>query len=273
MKLKDLLKEESISTYNGDIRVPSDWTDLSQLSTEFPGYTSGCKVNGDFFCYVNQHISSLEGGPSIVTGDFYCQENPRLTSLKGAPHTVGGNFICRDCVSLTSLEGAPTTLLGTYTSLSGKFECSGCTSLTSLKGAPTNPPSHFYCGGCALTSLEGGPETVGGNFNCDNSIFTSLEGAPISVGESFYANKCNNITSLQGIGKKFLKTVGAELEINVSKRLQFGLGIMLITNIRSVKLKDKTLTAILNTLLKNRSDLLDAKEQLMNAGYKAFAKL
>jgi len=126
MKIKELF-EENIPTYTGNITVPKDWKDLSGLPELYPGYTPGCKLIGNFYCYECKSLTSLEGAPSSVGGDFDCNDCTSLTSLEGAPSSVGGNFRCSFCPKLTSLKGAPS-------SVDGDFDCYKCTSLKSLEG-------------------------------------------------------------------------------------------------------------------------------------------
>jgi len=148
MKVRELF-ETQVPIYNGDIKVPQDWKDLSGLPELFPGYTAGCKVTGDFDCSECKSLTSLKGGPIHVDGNFYCRQCKSLTSLEGAPQSVSGYFDCQGCTSLRSLEGAPQEV--------GKsFVCTKCSSLTSLKGAPQSVSGNFVCIGCtSLTSLKG----------------------------------------------------------------------------------------------------------------------
>jgi len=60
--------------------------------TVLPEMLKDITVNGDFFCG-NNHLTTLENCPKIVTGVFGCSRN-ELTSLEGAPETVGGDFYC-----------------------------------------------------------------------------------------------------------------------------------------------------------------------------------
>ena len=84
------------------------------------------KVDGYFYFYNCDSLTSIKGSPKEVGGDFRCIKCTSLTSLKGSPQEVGGNFYCIDCTSLTSLEGA-TQKVGV------DFICHKCNSLTSVK--------------------------------------------------------------------------------------------------------------------------------------------
>ena len=93
---------------------------------DFLGINFG-KVGGDFSCYDNPNLTSLEGAPDWVGGSFSCSHNPGLTSLEGAPKKVGGDFWCRHNPNLTSLEGAPNWV-------GGHFSCDNNPRLRSLEG-------------------------------------------------------------------------------------------------------------------------------------------
>jgi hypothetical protein len=199
---RNFLKENNAPTLNGDIILPGNWTDLSTLAELYPGYTPGCKINGNL--------------------DFNgCNE---LTSLEGAPSEVDGIFFCNDCKSLTSLKGAPSIVKNAFTS--------NCTSLTSLKGAPLTIKNGWKC------------------------------------------SRCTSLTSLQGIGKEYC--LSAKI-INLSgceKLSSQMLGLMLVKNLQEIRFDvNKDLESIFNNHLSGNKDMMDCKEDLMNAGYKEYAKL
>jgi hypothetical protein len=126
MKVRELF-ETQVPIYNGNIKIPEDWKDLSGLPELFPGYTAGCKVTGDFVIRSCDALTTLKGGPLQIDGNFLASFCSSLTSLEGAPIQVGGYFSCRQCSSLTSLKGGPLQINGDFTSYN-------CISLTSLKG-------------------------------------------------------------------------------------------------------------------------------------------
>lgn len=82
---------------------------------------------GNFRCFNNPELTSLEGAPKEVTGDFSVDTNPKLTSLKGAPAKVDGIFNLDNNLNLVSLEGAP-KIIG------GGFYCARNPKIISLKG-------------------------------------------------------------------------------------------------------------------------------------------
>jgi hypothetical protein len=93
----------------------------------------------------NNHLTSLEGAPTIVKGNFNCGLL-LLTSLKGAPKEVGGGFYA-DNNLLTSLEGAP-TMIGGYFSV----EHNKLTSLKDIHKHVKEIDGVFYCTGNPLES-------------------------------------------------------------------------------------------------------------------------
>ncbi len=87
------------------------------------------KVTGNFTCYENDNLISLQGAPIEVGGSFYCYTCKNLTSLKYAPITVKNNFSCSTCPMLTSLEYAPAEVGGDFYC----YQCFGLTKLSHLK--------------------------------------------------------------------------------------------------------------------------------------------
>jgi hypothetical protein len=78
----------------------------------------GCpkKVN-DFSCSWNK-LTLLEYSPEIVEGNFLCWVNDYITSLEGLENTyIGGVLYIEDCGNLYSLKGFPKKV--------GGFDCSG----------------------------------------------------------------------------------------------------------------------------------------------------
>ena len=195
---------------------------------------------GNFDCYSKQ-LTSLEGAPSHVDGGFYCHSN-ELTSLEGAPSHVGSYFDCRNN-RLTSLEGAPSRV-------GGYFDCSN-NQLASLRGAPSHVAASFFCNYNSLTSLEGAPSRVGGGFICTNNKLTSLK------------DVSRQITEIQG-------TFGCRQNPIKSHVL----GLLLINGIEKVLLDNAQVQNILNRHLgKGRVGMLQAQEELIEAGLEEFAQL
>lgn len=63
------------------------------------------KVEGDFSCGSNLHLTSLKGVPRIVTRDFRCSQCS-ITSLEHGPIEVGENYVFSNN-PVTSLKGSP----------------------------------------------------------------------------------------------------------------------------------------------------------------------
>ena len=61
--------------------------------TVLPEMLKDITVDGSFYCG-NNHLTTLENCPKIVTGVFGCSSN-KLISLEGAPKYVGEDFMCR----------------------------------------------------------------------------------------------------------------------------------------------------------------------------------
>ena len=132
----------------------------------------------------------------------------------------------------------------------GDFNCSD-TRLTSLKGAPSHVDGYFYCSDNRLVSLVGAPSHVDGSFSCSVNKLTSLKDVH------------KHITEIKG---KFY-AVGNPITSHV-------LGLLLIRGVTRVYLDDKQVEEILNRQLgKGRAGMLQAQEELIEAGLEEFAQL
>ena len=178
------------------------------------------------------------------SGDFTCGGR-RLTSLDGCPEHIFGDFDCGHN-KLETLAGGPSIVQASYYCNDNRLE--------TLKGAPRETNGDFVCSFNALTSLDGCPEKVKGDFVCSfNGGIKSLK------------NIHRNITQITG----HFYCVGCSVESNV-------LGLTLITDLKFVglSLHDKTVENILNKHLgKGRAGMLQAQEELIEAGLEEFAQL
>ena len=206
----------------------------------------------------NQGIKVLKGLPSKIGKEFGCSSN-YLISLQGCPDVIN-DFNC-SYNKLISLEGGPSKIFGDYLAHGNK--------LTSLKGSPIEIPGDFSCEGNELINLIGAPRKVLGTFNCYQNQLITLEGAPEYIGGGFYC-RTNNLSSLQNIHKI----------IKHAPKLGFGsnpikshvLGILLIDGIENV-FGDQSWLRIINNHIHGDKDVLECQEEMISAGYKAFAKL
>jgi acetyltransferase-like isoleucine patch superfamily enzyme len=90
-------------TINDDLSIDAlNNLDFSYDTIEFPKYIKFRKVIGDFRLK-HTDISSLIGGPEIVTGSFYCI-NTTLDSLDGAPIEIYNDCNIYDNVNITPNE-------------------------------------------------------------------------------------------------------------------------------------------------------------------------
>ena len=93
-------------TINDDLTIDVNgyvyifYIDLDKLPIKFG------IVKGEFKCYSNPNLISLEGSPKKVIGDYYCSHNLKLESLESCPEEVTGYFDCSNN-NLESLEGSP----------------------------------------------------------------------------------------------------------------------------------------------------------------------
>ena len=167
--------------------------------------------------------------------------------------------------------GKSVTDLGIEYDGNGDFYCTR-EKLTSLEGSPRRVGGNFNCPGNRLVNLKGGPDRVARDFNCMSNKLTSLEGAPSYVGHDFYALD-NKLKSLKDIHKHISELHGDfhgysnPLKSNV-------LGLLLIKGLKRVLLDNMQVQNILNKHLgKGRVGMLQAQEELIEAGLEEFAQL
>jgi hypothetical protein len=160
-----------------------------------------------------------------------------------------------------------------YPNITGDF-ISSCPELTSLEGCPDEVGGNFNCFGTKITSLKGAPSTVGRVFSCTSTNITSLEGAPKKVGADFYCTD-TKITSLEGIGKDYLQEIKGGLYLNSCKQLtSHMLGILKIKNLKKIEFDvNKHVETIFNKHLSSNRDMTECQMDLIEAGFKEYAKL
>ena len=156
----------------------------------------------------------------------------------------------------------------------GDFDCTS-NSLTSLEGSPEEVSGDFYCYGNLLTSLKGAPQKVGGYFDCSNNSLTSLEGGPQEIGYDFYCINNKLLTSLKDI-HKHIKSIKGEFDAEYCPKIKSNvLGLLLIKNLKQVKLNNKEVQVIINMHLDGGSmrSALECQAELIQAGFEEYAKL
>lgn len=159
-----------------------------------------------------------------------------------------------------------------WTDKVGKFYCSG-TQLISLEGAPKEC-DEFYCNINMLKDdgLKGGPEIVHKVYQCEKCSLTSLMYAPMKV-EVFDAED-NIITSLAGIGRKYLKNCTLmNLEKNKIQSNILGLVIVEDLSVLNIFGENRFFCLKMLEFAKNGRDVLEAQEWLLDQGKKELAKM
>lgn len=157
----------------------------------------------------------------------------------------------------------------------------GCEKLTSLKGAPDTVLSIRAKGTKSLKSLIDGPKRVLNAAYFQDSGLESLEGL-MEVGRSLYVCDCPRLTSLHGIGTKYLKSCSSLYLSNTIK--ENILGLMLIKNLDVVTVFEahagvnKKLDRALEIINKHREykiepNIIDCQHELIEAGLEEFAEL
>lgn len=259
-------------------------------------YANGCSslvsllgapsyVGGKFVITNCTDLTSLEGGPAEVHV-LDAQDCPMLTSLKGGPKKAYALWLSRSgieslegcprglvhldvtgCVNLKNLKGGPETVNGLKLYMSG---------ITSFEGAPTMILADIDAGACEkLVSLHGLPEILHGDLYLhDCKALTSLAGGPISVNGNVKLNG-TGLTSLEGIGTKWFKTISGTLDLNGLKIKSHALGLLLVKGLKDVIHVDadfpggdiiaKHMHAIDDSA--NTNDLIECQHELIEKGF------
>lgn len=180
---------------------------------------------------------------------------------------VNGFFECTN-LNLTTLKNGPTKV-------TNHFDCSN-NLLTSLEFGPEEVGSYVYCGENQLKTLEFCPKIVGGHFNCYKGQLTTIEHAPMKLGGYFSCGR-NNLTSLEGVGRKYLKVINEFSKGNgtfsalINPFKSHLLGLVLIKNCTVIQFDNREVRDILTKHL--QGDVMEAREELITAGFKEYAKL
>lgn len=157
--------------------------------------------------------------------------------------------------------------------IDGYFMCCD-TDLISLKGCPSEyVGGNFVCDSSKIISLEGAPKIVKGSFNCNRTRIISLNHAPLIVGEARFAY--NQITSLEGIGRKYFKecTDGLLVSFNCPIKSNI-LGLLLVKRLVDFyNTLDDEIADMIHKHLRGNKDVLEFQEELIEKGFKELAKL
>jgi hypothetical protein len=160
--------------------------------------------------------------------------------------------------------------IGDYNSVTATFD-----GLKNLEGSPETF-DNFFVANNFITSLVGGPRFINDEMNCDVNKLTDLMGAPLLC-KNLFSCRRNNITSLKGIGKDYLRDC-EDLQISGEYIKSNILGLLIVKNLSYISgtgLGDETWARIVYPYLNNTKDrdIMECKEELMNAGFKDYAKL
>lgn len=221
-------------------------------------------------------LTTLEGCSDAFHIDASFNE---LTSLKGCPKSLHGINISEN-KGLQSLKGLPAHI-------DGELLAQRC-SLTTLVGSPKSVAGGFSVYGNKLNSLAGAPKTVGidysGDFDVSGNPLKSLYDSPDEVQGSVYCTE-TNITSLQGIGRDYLKIVHGDIVVNASKIKSHVLGLLFIKGLTGLRYntseKNPGLDLVNEWLHKERVDggtnrkdmLIDLQHALIEEGFDDLAQL
>ena len=151
--------------------------------------------------------------------------------------------------------------------------------LTVLAGCPQHVGTSefggdFMCDYNDVTTLEGGPRTVGGSYSCTGcQDLESLNHMAEKIGRTIFAQNLPKVKNLQGI-HKIIKQCGGVFDLTGTKLESHVLGLLMIKGLESVKMEPSGVADIINKHLKQPDrNAHDCQEDLIDAGFAAFAKL
>lgn len=161
----------------------------------------------------------------------------------------------------------------------GDFNCSN-SFLTTLENCPTLVRGEFKASFNELTTLKFSPEHVGNNCSFENNPkLKSLEFAPMYVFGNFFCNS-TGITSLHGISRQYLKEIHGTMFFYHCDIKNSILGLLLVKGLEGIKWDSvqsksdrKFIQKLINHHLEGECDVMECQEELIQAGYKEYAKL
>lgn len=219
--------------------------------------------------YIGDHKITKKTAEEVWEGDFSVG-NLGLISLVGSPKQVNGGYFCYGN-NLTDLQGMSPNV--TF-----NINCSG-SKLKSLKGAPERVNGWMDCSDNLLTSFVGGPKTVATEFNASLNLLTSLEGAPTDMGNIRLTHN-SHLTNLKDV-HKHIKSLNGIFNVEGCPLKSHVLGLLLIDGLTWVfmdnkdvqNILNKYITKIDNSMNMRRQFLLQAQEDMIEAGLEEYAKL
>lgn len=140
---------------------------------------------------------------------------------------------------------------------------------------------NFWAINIGLKTFKGFPKIIDNNLDVMSNPITSLDFAPEQVG-GYVDLSGTEIHSLQGIGKKVFKEIEGYLYFQGTFIPTHLLGLFLVRNLKGLNLLDKGendkdkrgIENIINHhLVEGGRDILDCQEELIQHGFKEFAKL
>jgi hypothetical protein len=90
---------------------------------------------------------------------------------------------------------------------------------------------------------------------------------------NFNCSDCTSLTSLEGIGVRYLKQIGGKLDLPNCPIKSNVLGLLKIKDLKKVEMDNKIVEEIINRNLNSGRRLSKCKQELIEAGLQEFAKL
>lgn len=237
---------------------------------------SSMRIVDGSFVVLHALLTTFKGFPTHIGGTLRVQndrDDTAVSSLEGLPQTIGSGHLALDCLTgFTELKGIP----------------EGITHLTLKQAAGyhaqiniAQPLHHIkHLSTELFGAIVGGLENLPTPCNSPRIKFSgeSLEGAPKVINGEVYLVIDDKSQLTKGMHKHF-GTINGPLSLSMALDRVGGtplLGIFRIKGINKFVMYNSSypkLATMINEALINGQDIFEIQEQMIDAGFKDFAKL
>jgi hypothetical protein len=124
-----------------------------------------------------------------------------------------------------------------------------------------------------LKTFKNFPTEVKGDLLVMHTEVETCDDLDIKVGGSVYLSTNNKLKNFRKV-HKHIRSVGAEVKVDLDHKSDGGLGLLLISGIQKLRVLDNMkVDDIMDTHFSKDADLLDIQEELIDAGFKNIARI
>ena len=228
-----------VDTINGPAVNVEGSVNLKALSLKYLPFRFNI-VKGDFHCSMNKELVSIEGAPMWVKGVFNFEH---CWSLKNLDYLGMVGFRCEDSVIFSHCHELERICESGKIIYGGGFNFSDCEALTSLKGLGT----------------------IFGNLNITGTAIKSFHDFHKDVAfceaEVYRGYRTGDLVLFNGKKHQMIE--------------DSSLNLMMVKNLKTITYSEKVAPwlKIIEDGIQNKADVLDVQSELIDAGFKAQAKL